>query len=67
MDYDPGEVMDQAQAKIGDLTKCPVSGVVFRVTENSPRVAYQDRKFYTCCGSCARLFEAGPEQFVNQS
>ena len=67
MNYDPSEVKFQAQSKIGDLTKCLVSGVVFRVTENSPRVSYQDQKFYTCCGSCAKLFDADPEKFVEQS
>ncbi|MCZ6692990.1 MAG: hypothetical protein O6939_03700 [Bacteroidetes bacterium] len=67
MNYDPSEVKSQAHAKIGDLTKCLVSRVVFRVTENSPRVSYQDQKFYTCCGSCTKLFDADPEKFVEQS
>ena len=62
--YDPNDVVDQATAKIGDLTQCPVSGVVFKVTENSSVVRYEDQELFTCCATCAGIFEKDPERFL---
>ena len=52
-DYSPGDVVDQPDAKVGDLVRCPVSGVVFRVQDESPAVEWQTKQYYTCCGGCA--------------
>jgi len=62
--YDANELVSMSKAKVGDLTTCPVSGVVIRVTENNPRVSFADQSYYTCCTACARLFEADPEKFI---
>jgi len=62
--YDPKDLVDPMEAKVGDLTTCPVSEVVFRVTANSSRVSFGEQKYYTCCSTCAGLFDAEPQKFV---
>lgn len=62
--YDPKHVVDQSTVQAGDLTRCPVSGVVFQVTENSSVVTNEDQEFYTCCATCAGIFEKDPERFL---
>ena len=62
--YDPKDVVDQSTAKAGDLTRCPVSGVVFKVTENSAVVSHEDKELFTCCSTCAGIFDKDPERFL---
>lgn len=62
--YDPKDVVNQSTVQVGDLTRCPVSGVVFKVTENSSVVSYEDQEFFTCCTTCAGIFEKDPERFL---
>jgi hypothetical protein len=57
------EVVSAAQAKVGDLTRCPVSGVVFRVSAESPQVEYSGTKLRVCCGGCAEKFREQPARF----
>src|SRR4051812_39050586 len=49
-DVDEGKIVAQSVAKSGDYTRCPVSGVVFQVTEGSSTIKYGDKKAFTCCG-----------------
>ena len=51
------DVADQPGAQVGQLTTCPVSGVVFRVHEGSPVVAHEGRSYFACCGGCAARLE----------
>ncbi len=57
------DLVPAAQAKVGDLTRCPVSGVVFRVSAESPQVEYSGRKLRVCCGGCAEKFREQPARF----
>jgi YHS domain-containing protein len=50
--------------KIGDKTKCPVSGEAFVVAENSPKVTYEGKDYYFCCPSCAEEFKANPKKYA---
>jgi hypothetical protein len=62
--YDPADVVAQPGAEPGDLARCPVSGVVFRVHEESPQVVVHGHALYTCCGGCAERLRAEPARFV---
>jgi hypothetical protein len=57
------ELVPAAQATVGELTRCPVSGVVFRVSAESPQVEYSGRKLRVCCGGCAEKFREQPARF----
>jgi copper chaperone CopZ len=46
----------QPGAKIGQLTYCPVSGVVFEITRTTPSAQVDGRSLYFCCEGCARHF-----------
>ncbi len=53
-----GEVVPQAEAEVGDLTRCPVSGVAFEVKEGQPTVEIDGQTLYTCCETCAERARA---------
>ena len=63
-DYNSSDVVGMADAKIGDLTTCPVTGVVFRVTDNSPQTTYNGENYYFCCSSCKSIFSSQPDNFL---
>lgn len=62
--YDPTALVAQAAAKEGDITRCIVSGVAIKVTEYTHKINYQGQEFYTCCATCAGVFEKEPERFL---
>ena len=55
------------EAKVGDRTKCPVSGDEFVVTADSPHAEYNGKTYYFCCAHCPKAFEAHPEKYVTKS
>ena len=57
------DVVPSTQAKNGDLTRCPVSGVVFRVSAQSPQVEYSGQSLRVCCDGCAEKFREHPARF----
>jgi hypothetical protein len=61
---DKSKAVAQAAAKVGDYTQCPVSGVVFKVTDESVKIAYHDKTAYTCCGTCAGMFNESPDEYA---
>ncbi len=63
--YDPADLVAQPGAAIGDLTQCPVSSEVFRVTEDAPFVDHEGQNVYFCCPRCIRTFQRSPEQHLN--
>lgn len=65
--YDVSKIKKQTLAKIGDLVRCPVSGVVFEVRADSESTHYQGKNYYTCCASCAKKFSLDPEKFSKNS
>jgi len=61
--YDEGDVVLPAVATVGDITKCPVSGAIFKVKETSPIVTVEGNDYYTCCSTCAGLLDQQPDLF----
>jgi YHS domain-containing protein len=55
------------EAKVGDRTKCPVSGHEFVVKEDSPHAEYNGKTYYFCCPDCPKAFEANPEKFASKA
>ena len=55
------------EAKIGDRTKCIVSGHEFVVKADSPHAEYNGKTYYFCCPDCLKAFEANPEKFVSKT
>ncbi len=53
-------------AKIGDTTKCPVSGEEFVVAATSPKTEHDGKTYYFCCGGCKKKFEAEPGKFAKK-
>ena len=53
-------------AKIGDTTKCPVSGEEFVVAASSPKTEHDGKTYYFCCGGCKKKFEAEPGKFAKK-
>ena len=64
LEYTEDMIVKQPGAKVGDLTRCPVSGVVFKITAESIHARYQGDEFFFCCGGCAKKFEEMPSHFV---
>ena len=55
------------EAKVGDRTKCIVSGHEFVVTADSPHAEYNGKTYYFCCPDCPKAFAANPEKFVTKA
>ncbi|HSQ62448.1 MAG TPA: YHS domain-containing protein [Polyangiaceae bacterium] len=53
------------EARVGDRTRCPVSGEEFVVTASSPSAEYGGKTYYFCCPGCDGKFKADPKKFVN--
>lgn len=62
--YREADLASQPGAAVGRLTRCPVSGVVFRVAVEGPRQALDGREYQFCCDSCSRLFAKEPRRFA---
>ncbi|MCC6348790.1 MAG: hypothetical protein IT347_04255 [Candidatus Eisenbacteria bacterium] len=62
--YDSKDVMAQPGVKIGQLTQCPVSGVVFAVDAHRPHVRLADGDFVTCCERCATKLRQNPHHYL---
>lgn len=54
------------EATIGDRTTCPTSGEEFTVTAESPKVEYQGKTYYFCCGGCDAKFARDPENYLRK-
>lgn len=63
----PGQPMLKApgDAKIGDTTRCPVTGEEFIVSANSPKTEYKGDTYYFCCSGCKKKFEENPEKYLH--
>ena len=64
VDYEPEDVVAQPGAVVGDLTQCPVSGVVFEVRPEQPNYERDGKTWFTCCGGCIGKLEANPTRFI---
>ncbi len=54
-------------AKVGDTSKCPVTGEEFTVEASSPHAEHDGKTYYFCCGGCKKKFEADPSKFVKKT
>jgi YHS domain-containing protein len=54
-------VVLQPDAKVGDTTRCLVSGAAFQVTERTVQRSYGGRVLFLCCEECARYFDQHAE------
>ena len=62
--YQEADLAPQPGAKDGDLTRCPVSGVVFEVAARNPSIEYAGHRYRLCCQGCEKKFRADPARFV---
>jgi YHS domain-containing protein len=61
-----GPVVPNGDAKVGDRTKCPVSGDEFVVSPTSPKAEYKGKTYYFCCPGCDKEFAKDPEKFLQK-
>lgn len=57
------EVKAPGEAKIGDTTKCPISGEQFVVSDSSPHAEYNGKTYYFCCPDCEAKFKSDPAKY----
>ena len=62
--YRAADLVAQPGAHERDLTRCPVSGVVFRVPRSASHSVYGGRTYYFCCDNCVQKFTARPANFL---
>jgi len=62
--FDEADIVAQPGAEVGDLVRCPVSGAVFRASEERPLVEHERRSYYVCCAGCAGRFAEEPARFA---
>jgi YHS domain-containing protein len=55
------------EAKIGDHSKCPVSGEDFVVDASSPHAEHNGKTYYFCCPGCMKKFQADPAKYTNKT
>ncbi len=58
------DVVAQPGAKVGKLTQCPVSGVVFAVDADRPHLRIANADYVTCCDKCAQKLKANPKRYL---
>ena len=61
---DSSPLVAAGEAKVGDRTKCIVSGHEFVVKADSPHAEYNGKTYYFCCPDCPKAFQAQPEKYV---
>jgi peptide-methionine (R)-S-oxide reductase len=54
-------------AKAGDEVTCPVTGTLFKITDDSPYIEIDGRRHYTCCTDCAELLRKEPGRYLKDS
>ncbi len=59
-DLSRAPLVPNTQARPGDVTRCPLSGKPFRVTETSPRMTYEGKTYVFCCERCLNEFRKDP-------
>ncbi|MEW5741215.1 MAG: hypothetical protein AB1938_19990 [Myxococcota bacterium] len=52
------------EAALGDRTTCPVSGEVFTVKADSPRVTLDGKTYFLCCDDCVADFQKDPAKYL---
>ena len=62
--FEEKDVASQPGVIPGRLTRCPVSGVVFQVDDERPRVTLATGTYVVCCDRCAGKLKKDPGRFV---
>lgn len=65
VEHDPKDLTPQPGVKTGQLTRCPVSGVVFAADVDRPHVEVAANDYVTCCESCADKLRKDSARFLN--
>ena len=63
---DAKDLKPNGEAKVGEKTKCPVSGEVFTVAADSPKFEYKGKTYYTCCAGCMKKVQENPEKYLGK-
>lgn len=50
---------------VGDVTTCPVTKDVFKISETSPSSTFEGKIYYFCCKGCVKDFVANPATFLS--
>ncbi|GEM_PF-2178885 len=50
--------------QVGEVTKCPVTGKLFTVANDSPKADLDGKTYYFCCGGCVDKFKANPAKYL---
>ena len=56
-EYADEKIYEQPGVQMGQLTRCPISGAVFRVSETSPHAEQKGEDYYVCCGGCVDVLK----------
>jgi len=62
--YEEKDLVLQPGAVTDRLTRCPVSGVVFTVADDRPRLRQAEGEYVFCCDRCVEKFRRAPGKFV---
>ena len=60
------KIKTQPGLTVGDITRCPMSGEVFRIKANSPKSVVDGKTYYLCCKRCVGKFEKNPAKFLSK-
>ncbi len=58
------DVKAPGEAKVGDKSRCTVTGEELDVTADTPHSEYNGKTYYFCCGGCKKKFDADPSKFT---
>ena len=58
------KVVPANRARVGDLTRCPVSGGVFKVDATTEFVEHQGKRYPVCCAGCGKRFRKNPQKYL---
>ena len=50
---------------VGDVTTCPVTDDVFKISENAPTAVVDGKTYFFCCKGCIKEFNADPAKFLS--
>jgi len=62
--YPNALVSSQPGAALGQEVYCPVSGVVLRIKDSTPRADMDGRAVYVCCEGCLRYFQVNRDRVL---
>lgn len=60
------QTYDETEPQKGDTVVCPVNGRVLAVTDDTPFVEVEGKKYYVCCSDCGQHLKADPDRYLKQ-